>query len=456
MDEAIKLTGVSASLFVASWCNLDCTYCNIPKHNKLISEQHQKIIEDIVAVTPFIDRLTLLFGDRLESISHWGSEPTLTLGYFRDFYAKAVEVFPNLKDISLSSNFMTNPEVISNFILRDLPQEKRLTLSIQMSLDGEEKITEVNRGKGTTEVIQNHIVKFIENLNVADSIPHEVELCFKSTMNKDQYQDLINEDNMAKHYQFFDNLIERMDQANKNGNVRFATGVDPTMVCPDKYTKEDGINLSLFYDKVRELRERKLFKYVVPSLVSYSEAYRKLLKFKDELFTKASMFTCSAGDTQFGVSEYLHPCHDTFYLPYDEVQDAIRADQGRINASREAENVDSGRTSMAAATMTKSINGLTQHEADKYQYLQRGFHDFTKFKNSYGVASILAMANCGQVSECYKDPEFAILLSMMASMRHSCPTGNIQYSGSLLLTDMAFFKLFGNGLLESFIKEGLE
>ena len=453
---SLKLTGEAVELFAASWCNLDCTYCSIPKHNQMIKDKHKKIIEEIVAVTPIIDRLKLLYDkDKLSVVSHWGSEPTLTLGLFKNFYIEAVKIFKNLNAITLSSNFMTSPRVISNFIINDLPKERKFTLSVQMSIDGEEWATEVNRGVGTTETIQNNIVSFIQQLNDADKVIHKVKVHFKPTMSKDQYEHLLSDNKLYDHYKFFDNLIDRMTKANYKNRVIIQLGVDPTAVCPDKYTKRDGEVLAIFYAKIQELAANNDYKYVTPSFGSYYSAFDRIMKYYDELFTKARMFTCSAGDSQFGVSEYLHPCHDTFYMPYNEVQDAIRDDLGRINSSRELDNLESGRTGIVQKTMFVKIDGLDQEGADKYVYLMRGFHDFFKFRVSSGVAVILLMAKCGQVSPCYKNKDMATILSIFAIIRHSCPTGNVQYSGSMHVPEHAYFRLFGNGLLEQFIKKGL-
>ncbi len=452
---SIKLTGEAVELFAASWCNLDCAYCSIPKHNQMIKDKHQEIIKDVIAVTPIIDRLKFLYGDALTIISHWGSEPTLTLQHFKGFYEKALVEFPKLERVTMSSNFMTNPRVLSNFILNDLPKDKKMEVTVQMSLDGEAWATEVNRGIGTTEQIKRNIITFIKSLNESEDIVHSVRVHFKPTMSKDQYEHLLTKDNLYNHYAFFDDLVGKMIEANKHENVGIQKSCDPTAVCPDRYTKHDGEVLSRFYNQVVDLEEKKLFKHVVPTFGAYYVTVDRIKNFHSELFTKARMFTCSAGDSQFGVSEYLHPCHDTFYLPYDEVQDAIREDLGRINSSRELENLESGRTSLVQKSLFKKIDTLDQAGADEYQYLMRGFHDFVKFRLSTAMSTVLLMAKCGQVSECYKNEDMALFLALYATIRHSCLTGNAQYSGSIHITDPAYFRLFGNGLLESFLQRGL-
>jgi len=451
----LTTTGVAAEIFAASWCNLDCAYCSIPKHNQMIKDKHQEIIRDIIAVTPIINRLRKLYEkDQLVTISHWGSEPTLTLQYFDDFYVEAVKEFPNLNSIQLSSNFMTRPGIISKFI-SNLPLDREFTIDVQMSLDGESWVTEVNRGEGTTIPIQNNIVQFIRDVNAIKDLKHEVKVHFKPTMSKDQYESLLTGDKLEDHYRFFDQLLIRMYDANIDRKVSISNDCDPTLVCPDKYTKRDGQVLSEFYKAVNELGSRNLYKYAVPSFSTYYGTIDRVMKYGNELFTKSRMFTCSAGDTQFGISEYVQPCHDTFYTPYDEVQDAIRNDLGRINSSREVDNLDSGRTKNTKRTMFVKIEGITQQKMDKFQYFMRGFHDFYKFRVSFAVSVIFAMAKCGQVNPCYKNKDMATLLAIFATNRHSCLTRNNEYTGSMHLTDPAYFKLFGNGLLEQIIEKGL-
>ena len=76
---------VALELFSAAWCNLDCTYCYIPKHNKFIVEKHKKIIEEVIEVVVIVDRIKKLYGNQLKVVSHWGTEPSLTIQHFGPF-----------------------------------------------------------------------------------------------------------------------------------------------------------------------------------------------------------------------------------------------------------------------------------------------------------------------------------------------------------------------------------
>src|SRR6056297_694264 len=126
---------VAAELFSAAWCNLDCTYCYIPKHNEKIKEKHQTIIRELKEVYPLIERLKKIYGENLQILSHWGAEPSLTIEHFKDFYVQAVKEFPNLNTISFSSNFLQNTQKVADFI-KEFPQDRKFEFDVQMSLDG--------------------------------------------------------------------------------------------------------------------------------------------------------------------------------------------------------------------------------------------------------------------------------------------------------------------------------
>ena len=72
---------VAAELFSAGWCNLACKYCYIPKTD-FLKGIHKSIINSIEDGT-YIKDLKEMYGDKLESLAHWGTEPTLTVKKFK-------------------------------------------------------------------------------------------------------------------------------------------------------------------------------------------------------------------------------------------------------------------------------------------------------------------------------------------------------------------------------------
>jgi hypothetical protein len=67
---------VAVEMFSAGWCNLQCKYCYIPKTD-FLRTVHKNIIEKIKNGS-LLEEISKIFGEDLESLSHWGTEPTLT------------------------------------------------------------------------------------------------------------------------------------------------------------------------------------------------------------------------------------------------------------------------------------------------------------------------------------------------------------------------------------------
>ncbi|MFW6002523.1 MAG: hypothetical protein ACOCQD_04210 [archaeon] len=65
------------------------------------------------------------------------------------------------------------------------------------------------------------------------------------------------------------------------------------------------------------------------------------------------------------------------------------------------------------------------------------------------------LANAGLISNCYKYDDMATLLSIYINSRHSCFVRQLQKNKSIYLLPMSLLKLFGNGVLERFIRKNL-
>lgn len=444
---------VAAELFSAAWCNLDCAYCYIPKGNQTLVDKHKEIIREVKEIWPLVNRLKKIFGtENLELLSHWGSEPSLTIKHFKEFYKVAIKEFPNLYGIKMSSNFLSNTDDIIDFILT-FSNERKFEFDVQMSLDGPPWITDNNRRGGATQKIVENMINFISELNQVDT-QHKISVHFKPTVSRNDYEKLLEDDNLLEYYKFFDKVLDDLIKANVKGNVLISRGCDMTVVCPDLYTTQDGINFNRIYEKTIQIRDKHKFKHVVPDS-NYWFGFKKVALLGNEFFTKQKMFTCSAGDSQFGISEYLHPCHDTFYLPYPRIQEDILNDTDRLHSEHEEKDVKSGRLTKTKNLMTKKIENVNSDELKKYVYYMRGFHDFAQHKVGFAVAMIKEMAYAGQVSECYKNDDMAETLAIFSLSRHSCPTGQMQQVGSMNIQYHTYYRLFGNGLVENFVKRYL-
>lgn len=436
---------VAVEIFSSAWCNLSCSYCYIPKH-QFISEIHKNVIKSIKDGT-FLENIYQKFGTRLEALTHWGTEPTLTVMYFKEFYERAIELFPNLHKIQLSSNFMTNPQSLVDFI-DNLPRSRKFNIDIQMSLDGPYWITEKNRGKDSTDIIIKNIYYFINEIN-KKNISHTIICHFKPTVTAEQIGVLTDLKEMNEYYLFFDKIFSKMLSLNVENICKISMGADPTIVCPGEYNKQDGINFNKVYLNQLELNKQNNYKCIRMVDSNYYQRFIRVLNFIDEIYTKHLMSTCSAGDSQFGIDHknHLHPCHDSFYINYKEYRDALKSDNSRLL------NEDL----MTQTSILQFLNNALIYKNDKeelYHYLRRmrSYHDFMKQKMASIAAITYELADCGLISECYKDWDLAEKVGIFIISSFSCPLNAVSHHGSMFLSHIDFIKLFCNGMLENFIK----
>lgn len=435
---------VAAELFSAGWCNLECKYCYIPKTN-FLKKVHKGIIEKIDDGT-YLTLIKEMIGSDLDSISHWGTEPTLTTSHFKNFYKNVKTDFPKLKVIKLSSNFMTPPKNLIEFITEILPNDYKLEVSLQVSCDGPEYITDKNRIGGSTRKILENCLEVTRQLN-EKQFNHNVIMHLKPTFSSDDIELCSNYDKTEEYYDFFDSFFVEWFEANKNNKLRMLTGVDPTIVLPGNYSVQDGINFNSLYENQLKLQEKK-YKYVVPDSNYYHRFKNKMIFYK-EYFTKQRMFTCSAGDTCIGLGDIpgtIHPCHATFYLDHEEYFNEAK----KYGLNYEAQKaLEDGKTHQLK-------NGYVVDNNDDLKYLKsmfatRSYNDFTKLKISNSLAVVLECARAGQISKIYKDVELAKLLSFLIQTTE-CPIDSVLVTGSMFIPNISLIKLFGNGFFERVLK----
>ena len=439
----------AVELFSSGWCNLACKYCYIPKTD-FLKGIHKDIIDKIKDGT-FIDELKDIYGEDLESICHWGTEPTLTIMHFKDFYEKAVVAFPKLREIKTSSNFMTNPYNLVQFVTEIIPQDRDLDVSIQVSLDGPPFITDKNRLGGSTWKIIDNCINFTKELNKVGT-RHKVSMHLKPTAGDDDILLLSDMAKATEYYEFFDNFVTEWREANTNNLISITIAVDPTLVLPGTYTSEDGKNFYQLYKNQMELKKRK-WKSILSPESNYYWRYKEKSFFYSELYTKHKMFTCSAGDSCFALGDMpgtSHICHQSFYMDHPTYYDEAR----KYGMDKQTmEGIDSGRMDIIRDTfITKKED---ERKTVQLMYLTRAYNDFMELKHSATIAQILELAECGQISPLYKDTELARQFSYFAQVL-DCPMDNTMITGSQLIGCAPLLRVFGNGVFEDILKRVLK
>ena len=432
---------VAAELFSSGWCNLECKYCYIPKTD-FLKKVHSGIIEKIEDGT-YLKNVKEMIGVELDSIAHWGTEPSLTTKHFKEFYKNTKTDFPKLKSVKLSSNFMTPPNNLFEFITEVLPNDYKLDVDLQVSCDGPAYITDKNRIGGSTAKIIDNMLELTRRLNEADFI-HTVTMHMKPTFSADDIALCSEYDKCDEYYTFFDNVCIEWFKANSKKRININPGVDPTIVMPGTYTVQDGKNFSKLYDNQIKLKSKK-FQTLDPDSTYYHRWKNKMFYYK-EYFTKQRMFTCSAGDSCMGIGDIpgtIHPCHATFYLDHEEYFDEARKYGLDYQANKALEDGQTGQ--LRDNFVVDSSDDL---KTLRSFFITRSYNDFAMLRISNSLASVLELAKCGQVAPIYKDVEFAKLLSYIVQTTE-CPMDSILVSGSIFIPNNSIMRLFGNGFFES-------
>jgi|WetSurSiteA1Bulk_404760.scaffolds.fasta_scaffold00566_6 hypothetical protein len=432
----------SAEIFSAGKCNLSCRYCYIPKAD-FLTEIHKKVL-DKVRSGKLLEELKELFDKDLTSLSHWGTEPTLTLDEFKDFYNQAIVEFPNLKNISISSNYMTNPDKMIKFIL-NLPKTRQLEIKLQVSLDGPPSITDKNRIGGAAEKITKNCIEVTRGISRHNSI-HNVSMHLKPTMGSEEFRWMTILDNVKTYYDFFDNFITKWLESNFENRIKISRFCSPTIVVPGDYTTEDGIN---FYQMLLNQISLQNIKYKSIEKPESDYYYRWVDKipFFNEFYFKPFQYICSAGNMMFGIGESdneLHNCHRTYFIQHPEYVDSMKKySEDKITIS----SIESGRNDLLLSSIAN-----TSDEASliKFLYRNRAYRDFHKQRSAIGTALAMELADCKQISKCYKLPEMAFLLNVMSQLT-DCQMDHVIINGSASIPTLGILRLYGNGFCENIL-----
>jgi len=146
-------------------CNLNCSYCYIPKDVSIQGKINQSIIKAIEN-GDYLKYIEKLFGNKLESLSLWGTEPTLNIPVMikYNFFDDLFRLEPNLNSISLSTNLISNYNRLYQFYehinqLAIKYNKPNFKIDVQLSIDGHKPITDKNRGQNMTEKILDTLYK---------------------------------------------------------------------------------------------------------------------------------------------------------------------------------------------------------------------------------------------------------------------------------------------------------
>jgi len=434
----------SIELFSAAICNLKCKYCYIPKDENVMTKIHKLIVEKIKS-GEYISKIKNLVGDDLTSISHWGTEPTLTLSLFNDFYSEVLKEFSKFRTVSMSTNFMTNPMILVKFI-KDFPStDKQIKFKIQMSLDGPPWITDSNRENGSAETIFKNIVTFVKELGSDIPDNYHIELSFKPTHDSFVISELVDKKKFYSYCDYFDNVVYEINNNIKSNRVDFIRICQPTVVVPGQYTKEDGLNyykVSSYFFEV--FREKKYKNAIFPP--PYFTHFVRMMQQLDNTMVGRSSIGCSAGNTMLAIDhlDNVHICHRLLHENAPELKHLL-SEHFRNSNSYLGYNDGTNKNELLKNLTCDSNDEL---QLTKMLYVTKGYKDFHKFKIAAGVSLIKELALCKLISDEYLYDDRLCSLLMIFMIHRECYVDSLLATGSLYLTCPSVIKLFGNGAFE--------
>lgn len=430
---------VSAEQFTVASCNLNCKYCYIPK-SKSMKLLNERILKKL-GQDSWLDSLESVYGKDLTHFGLWGAEPTLTLS--KVSFEKLLERFPDLKEISFSTNLMTNPKILVEAVRRlNEVCSKEVLFKPQVSLDGPAYITDVNRMTGAAKKIPENLHLLVAGLNKIKLQKVKVEIRMKSTLTMDNIRLLNSEPSKIKEYfDYFGKIEKDFKETNKNKKVRFVNSCAPSLCVPGKYTSGDGKELAILFKNLRKMKYPNTYLFRLDRLFNY----------QNELSTKPSMFTCSGGDSNLGlgIKNDVHLCHRSFFFNHPEYIESILSQK----------DMDNWDVSLFKEDRINLINDRFIIDADneeekaRFFYVMRNYHDFWRLRISYVVAMLKELVLAGQTSRCYEDQKLATLFAIFINTGLSCPMENILNTGCIYFAPISLLRLFGNGAFEELLAE---
>lgn len=442
-------------LYTTAVCNLNCTYCFIDK-NPALQKIDQYLDDSFLKTKDYYFNFAKEMFDQqvLNEVEFWGGEPFLGLHRAYDTIDQMINYFPNLKTFMASTNFVSEQFFTEFFgflkLLGSYPT-RNFQFRLQLSLDGPEYITDINRGKNVTKQIQDKFPQLIEQLQtvVADNV--SVSIHFKPTLDARAIHLLQTKEAVLDYFLFFEEFQNIFNKLNSNKNITFRVPI-PNTACPSPHTVDDGKAFANYCHLTREIEKENVSKH-------FFKYYKKITSFaprKNPLVQDSNkicgvcMGHCGNGRTSLGLlpNHMVSCCHNGFVdLLAEYKKNVIKNDS----------------THMDSVTLEKSLfkgdrNTLIFHKDSKeFQLYQEKLNEFYDPKNTFKIANIASMIKLlalnGQIDSVYSSNEKAIEAAQFLLQTTSyCVRDNLGVTGSIYLYPLGLLKLMFNGAREEILK----
>lgn len=435
----------TAVLYSTALCNLKCTYCYINK-NAALGSIDKVLEESFQDPNYYFDFIRDYFPSRgdLEELQVWGSETFLHMERVHGVLHKLIGHYPFFNRFFASTNFSYEEWTDKVFgLLRQFAMypERKFQVTLQLSLDGPEEITDLTRGKGTTAKC---LANFDRLLSRAGEIPDNVTvtLGFKPTLSIDTVYLLDTKEKLVSYYQFFEELIYKVRSLEKP-NLLVNHPV-PNMGVPVPASKADGEYFATLVRSCRELErengDRHYFMY-----------YREITPFASNVRPKAEdtynypCFNCGTGSKNIGFlpGGLISSCHNGFVDVLEDYERCFQADP----------------ESSVDTKLFRSTRNKFTHSREDYRKYERqvGFYNCDGSQCRMGCLAgfIRMLAIAGEIEAKYASEEGAFRgAELYQSCTCNCLRDNYQVTGSTSLQPEGMIKLLLNGAIDYIMDDG--
>ena len=423
-------------------CNINCSYCFLC--NKQAHKDEDLKIKESLENGSFLKNIenTLnkmsISRDEFDTWFFWGGEPTLYLPIFSFHIKKVLNDFKNITIFSLSTNMVNSADNIISFI-KSLEEnsDRKITLGIQVSLDGDNNILEKTRGV-KYESIQENIYKIIDYVNFAHLKKVTISFHFKSTLSFNTIKEIgKTKQNIIDYLSFFDNELIKIEDKSitKNFNLNHGhTFASPGIVNPEKYTVEDGIQAESIA-RLCDAIDLSKFKYFDKANLAIDFI---LDHHRDEKTNDYNLqVLCLNGITHlvFRYDGSLTICTSSFMEDREEYLQYI-----------EKYNKESYKKAPLYTNLY--IDPKAENFKEKIKERKIIADNYAVFSKNITAAMIYELAECKQASSIYlNNPSILAKHASLASIKAGCPYWNITRNGDLFIPSMDYLRLVCNGLI---------
>lgn len=479
--ESLGGRGVACELLTSAYCNMECKYCYIPKVPGM-ADMHKEVVAKLQDPTDYIAALRRMYGDNLEHLSFWGTEPTLILQYLTPHLELFIRSFPKLKNFSFSTNFLSHYTRVSEFILEmeriskmlleegDKRRQKngnyrddpRFMIDVQISLDGPHFITDAGRQEGATDKIVANYRSFLKTLS-ENKLEHVlVKSHFKPTVGVEHLSAMNGDVTLIDEYfTFFNHVRSIAEEYLPTIHPYFETYLvgNGTLMVPGTYTSSDGRTFAHYLRNLKyfanHLINHPKYNHYNRMPSEYVNRFENFLRAERENPAAPSQNTCSGGDSNYGIdhSNRLHICHRSFYMKDERYLQAIRDAGGMDNW--DVSLFEDGKIEHVKKNLIVDVDD--ESERTRFLTVMRGFHDYTHFKSASIFSITKWLAKCGQAEHRFlEDDHYCHLFSKFLVFVFGCSIENALNTTSVHITPVSMIRMFANGAFALILEDYFE